>query len=358
MRTKITLATLTAACALIAFPAVSQAALFIDAKSFSTQEATSLARSTIATFSDDHTPGTPCDASGYTSTVDWGDGSPVEPATVTFRFGGDFALCEFTVAADHKYGHFGVFTTTVSVSGGPNAHTGSDIGEITVADVNIAGAFAPFVAAAGTAFNGVVATFKDQNGLSQPGDFTSSIDWGDGTPVITGTIGGANGTFTVSGAHTYAAPGNYTVRTILQHPTGPPAVAVGTVTVGGAAPPAGGPPAGGGGTTGGALPTVQMRLLSSSLRKSTLRTKGMAVRLTVGNSKAKTLKVEILRNAKHYASSTLKLSRTDGKAQTVRWKPSRALLAKLKTGVTYGFRVSIGSQATAARSFRLSATPR
>ena len=90
MRSKITLATLTAAGALVAFPAVSQAALFIDAKSFSTQEATSLARSTIATFSDDHTPATPCDASGYTSTVDWGDGSPVEPATVTFRFGGDF----------------------------------------------------------------------------------------------------------------------------------------------------------------------------------------------------------------------------------------------------------------------------
>ena len=89
-------------------------------------------------------------------------------------------------------------------------------------------AFAPFTAIAGTVFNGVVSTFKDANNLSQPGDFISTIDWGDGSPVITGTIGGANGDFTVSGAHTYAAPGTYTVRTVLEHPTGPPAVAVGT----------------------------------------------------------------------------------------------------------------------------------
>jgi hypothetical protein len=343
---------------LLTAPAASQADMFINAKSFSTQEAVSLSRSIIGTFSDDKGAAA-CDPASYTSTVNWGDGTPVEPASVIFRFGGDFTLCEYTVSADHKYAHFGIFTTTVSVSGGPLAHSAADTGEITVADVNITGVFRPFVAAAGTTFNGVVAAFQDANPLSQAGDFTSSIDWGDGI-VSTGQIGGTNGAFTVSGAHTYGAPGTYTVRTVLQHPTGPPAVAVGTVTVGAAAPPAGGPPAGGGGggTVGGALPTVQMRLLSSSLRKTTLRSKGMAVRLTVGNSKARTLKVEILRNAKHFASSTLKLSRTDGKAQTVRWKPSKVLLAKLKTGVTYGFRVSIGKQATAARSFRLSATPR
>ena len=133
MRSKISLATVAAAGALLAIPAVSQAALFIDAKSFSTQEATSLARSAIATFSDDHTPATPCDPTGYTSTVDWGDGTPVQPATVSFRFGGDFTLCEFTVNADHKYAHFGIYTTTVSVSGGPHSHSGSDTAEITVA---------------------------------------------------------------------------------------------------------------------------------------------------------------------------------------------------------------------------------
>src|SRR5213079_179 len=104
-------------------------------------------------------------------------------------------------------------------------------------DVDIAAKFQPFSASAGTAFNGVVAEFRDSNPLSQPGDFTSTIEWGDGTPVITGTIGGKDGQFTVSGAHTYAAPGTYTVRSTFEHPTGAPAVAVGTVTVGAGAGP-------------------------------------------------------------------------------------------------------------------------
>ena len=181
--------------------APARADMFVNAKAFSTQEATQLARSTIATFSDDKGAG-PCSANGYASTVDWGDGRAVEPATVSFRFGGDFTLCEFTVSADHQYAHFGIYNTTITVSGGPLGHTGSDTGEITVSDVNIAGAFQPFTAAAGTAFNGVVASFKDANNLSQPGDFTSTIDWGDGSPVITGTIGGSNSDFTVSAVNT------------------------------------------------------------------------------------------------------------------------------------------------------------
>src|SRR5436190_944901 len=138
---------------------------------------------------------------------------------------------------------------------------------------------APFSATAGSGFNGVVASFKDDNPLSQAADFSSTIDWGDGTPVITGTIAGANGQFTVSGAHTYAAPGNYTVRSTFEHPTGPPAVAVGTVTVGPGAPPPPPPPP--------ALPSVQMRLLASTLSVHALRTKGMAVRVVVSNSKAR-----------------------------------------------------------------------
>jgi len=352
-RTRVPVAALVAAGTLLVAPAMAHAAMTVNAKTFSTQEATDLSRSTIATFSDDNpTPGGACSASGYTSTIDWGDGTPVTPATVTFRFGGDFTLCEFTVTADHKYAHFGIYNTTVNVSGGPLGHTGSDTGEITVSDVDIAGAFQPFTAAAGTAFNGVVASFKDSNALSQPGDFSSSIDWGDGSPVITGTIGGANGQFTVSGAHTYAAPGTYTVRTTFTHPTGAPAVAVGTITVGNA--PVATPPA----TPPNALPTVQMRLLSSTLSRRSLRTKGLAVRLTVGNSKARTLKVQILRNGKRFATSSLKLRRTDGRAQTVRWKPSAALLKKLRSGVTYGFRIQVGKQASATRAFRVKATPR
>src|SRR5256885_3433420 len=322
--------------------APARADMFVNAKAFSTQEATQLSRNTIATFSDDRGAGA-CSPSTYTSTVDWGDGTPVQPAIVNFRFGGDFAFCEFAVTAEHRYGHFGIYARRVTVGGGPLGHSGADTGEITVDDVNINGAFVPFTATATTVFNGVVASFKDENPLSQAGDFTSTIDWGDGTPVITGTIAGADGQFTVAGAHTYAAPGTYTVRSTFEHPTGPPAVAVGTITVG-AAPPPPPPP--------GALPSVQMRLLASTVSARALRTKGLAVRLTLRNSKARTLHVRVLRNGRFYAASTLRLRRNDGRAQTVRWRPSGALMKRLRTGVSYGFQVTIAGQA-ATRAFRL-----
>ena len=349
--TRFPVAALVAAGTLLVAPAMAHAGLVVNAKTFSTQVGTKLARSTLATFSDDN-PGT-CSASGYTSVIDWGDGTAPETATTAFRFGGDFTLCEYTISADHQYAKFGVYNTAITVTG-TNGHTGADTGEITVSDVDIAGAFQPFSANAGSVFNGVVASFKDSNPSSQPGNFTSTIDWGDGTPVISGTVGGANGNLTVSGTHTYAAPGSYTVRSTLEHPAGPPSVAVGTVTVGGA-------PAGGGGGANpnpAALPTVQMRLLGSTLSRRALRTKGLAVRVTVGNSKSRTLKVTILRNGKSFATSSLKLQRTDGRAQTVRWKPSAKLLKRLRSGVTYGFRVAVGKQASATRAFRLRATPR
>src|SRR5262249_44866039 len=64
-----------------------------------------------------------------------------------------------------------------------------------------------------------VATFTDAN-LSAPlADFTTgtggaSIDWGDGTSTTAGTItqpGGVGTAFVVSGSHTYAIGGSYTI---------------------------------------------------------------------------------------------------------------------------------------------------
>jgi len=76
------------------------------------------------------------------------------------------------------------------------------------------------------------------------------------------------------------------------------------------------------------------------------------VRLTLRNSKARTLHVRVLRNGRFYAASTLRLRRNDGRAQTVRWRPSGALMKRLRTGVSYGFQVTIAGQA-ATRAFRL-----
>ena len=58
----------------------------------------------------------------------------------------------------------------------------------------------------------IVATFTESDLGQAIGDYVASINWGDGTPTSGGTIV-ANGTtsYDVTGGHTYAEPGTYTV---------------------------------------------------------------------------------------------------------------------------------------------------
>jgi hypothetical protein len=322
--------------------------MVVTAKSFSTQEAAPLARTILATFSDDATgaPGSfSCSASGYTATVDWGDGSAPSSAQVVPRFGGDFALCEYSVTSDHKYAHFGVFTTTVSIAGGPQAHSGTDTGQITVADVGIAGQGQPANAAAGTPFVGQVAEFKDQNQLSQPGDFSSTIDWGDGSLPTTGVISGQNGQFEVSGTHTYTAPGSYAVRTTFSHPTAAPAVALSTMTVGAAAPqnqqPNGQQPQ----FTG--VFSVRGTAARNGVTLKALRKTGLAIRIAA--SKARTETIEVLSGTKKVGSTKVKVK---GGVNNVRWRPSASLVKKLKAAKQYGLRIKVSGEPTLQLTFR------
>src|SRR5262249_22806333 len=63
--------------------------------------------------------------------------------------------------------------------------------------------------AAVTRFSGTVATFSDPDPFHNSVTYYAWINWGDGIEE-TGTITGT-GTFTVSGSHVYADPGNYTL---------------------------------------------------------------------------------------------------------------------------------------------------
>jgi hypothetical protein len=67
-----------------------------------------------------------------------------------------------------------------------------------------------FQATAGIAFTGTVAFVDDTRDPTATG-ITAEILWGDGT-VSFGAGGGSHGSFTVSGSHTYALAGNYTVE--------------------------------------------------------------------------------------------------------------------------------------------------
>ncbi len=87
-----------------------------------------------------------------------------------------------------------------------------------------------FTATANTAFTGQVAAFTDTRTDTLAAAFTASISWGDGSTATAGTVTGSNGAFGVSGTHTYAAPGSYTVTTTITGPGGP-VTAASTATV-------------------------------------------------------------------------------------------------------------------------------
>ncbi|GGI34587.1 hypothetical protein GCM10010987_80110 [Bradyrhizobium guangdongense] len=81
--------------------------------------------------------------------------------------------------------------------------------------------------------NVVVANFTDTDLVTPASDLVATINWGDGT-TTTGTVTGANGSFAVSGSHTYTSAGTDTITTTLsdRSPGTATATATGSATVG------------------------------------------------------------------------------------------------------------------------------
>ncbi|MDO8616611.1 MAG: PKD domain-containing protein [Dehalococcoidia bacterium] len=167
-----------------------------------------------ATFNDKGTLDT------HTATIDWGDGAPVEPGTVSeapFGPPGSTSGANGSVAGSHVYADDGLYTVTVCVTD-DDGGAACDALEVTISNV------APTVDAGadttvneGAAVSLDPATFNDRGTLDT---HTATIDWGDGTPVESGTVAeapfgppgstsGASGT--ISGSHEYGDNGLYTV---------------------------------------------------------------------------------------------------------------------------------------------------
>src|ERR1700722_15671393 len=172
-------------------------------------EGTALASNTdVASFTD----GTVTDtAANFTALIDWGDGV----TTIGTVVGSSGA---FTVEGGHTYADDDFVTPVVTVTRTTDSSQLVLFGGVNVADAdNLSGNSAPTITASpGQALtNVVVATFTDTyTGHPDGSDFTTSIDWGDGT-TTTGTLTGSGGSFTVTGSHTYATAGNYTIVTFM-----------------------------------------------------------------------------------------------------------------------------------------------
>ena len=112
----------------------------------------------------------------------------------------------------------GTYQVVVSVtdSGGTTPITVSGASHAVIADAPLAsGAAVLQTGNTGVALVGVgVGTFTDANPAAPTTDFTGTIDWGDGSPTSFAVFAGVGGgVFDVSGSHTYAKAGVYTVTT-------------------------------------------------------------------------------------------------------------------------------------------------
>jgi len=164
----------------------------------------------VATFTSDDVPAQP--VGNYSAVIDWGD--LTSSAGVITQPGG--AGTAFQVAGGHTYAEDGLYTLTVTVTdtfAGTSvpASTPITVGESLLSMTSTS----PLAAVEGTVFSGQTATFSDPPNTDPVGNYTATIDWGDGstsTAVIT-QPGGAGTAYSISGTHTYADEGTFTVNT-------------------------------------------------------------------------------------------------------------------------------------------------
>ena len=157
----------------------------------------------VATFTDADPAGTLTD---YTATVDWGDHTS-SPGAVSANLTGGF-----TVSGHHTYSEEGSFPITVSVADAGGSSATASV-TASVSDAALTATGTQIIATEGAIFNGVVATFTDADPNGMAGDYLATISWGDGTSSGTVAVNGAG--FSVSGMHTYAEEGAYTVSVVI-----------------------------------------------------------------------------------------------------------------------------------------------
>lgn len=231
-----------------------------------------------------------CDAAQYTITVNWGDGTSSN-GVIDFDSGDVGTGCDYGVSGRHTYTRAGNYTVTASVCRAGVCVTAAG-GTARVANARVRGEARSFTATAGQQLTGQLAEFNDDNRSSQPLDYTTVVDWGDGT-TSPGVLGGHDGRFDVSGQHTYASAGRYLMRVTLLEGGVPVAVSdAGTVDVGApvvqqvpvfvTAPSR---------SITGARPALRMR--SSSIRRRSLH-KGLPIQASLPSS-TRSLRVAVVR---------------------------------------------------------------
>jgi RHS repeat-associated protein len=170
-------------------------------------------------------------AGDFTVSINWGDqsGTDTTTGTVSGNRGGPF-----TVNGQHTYAEEGSYTVQITLSDdGPGTATGTITRTLTVGDAALTDTSTQANASStegGSTATLTVATFTDANPGDHHGDFTATIFWGDDTSS-TGTVSYSNGTYAVSGSHSYADEGSYAVTVDVSDDGGSTLTGSGKTTV-------------------------------------------------------------------------------------------------------------------------------
>jgi hypothetical protein len=163
---------------------------------------------TVASFTDGDTSAL---ASSFTAIINWGDGSS-SSGTVTGGNGTFSIQGTHTYAVDSYDQPGGVYALTVTVSD-PSGNTLTSNGSVAVVRPPMAGLGDNVAGQPGAALNNVqVAEFTVPDATDGQGEFSATINWGDGTSSG-GTIQEVSpGLFQVLGSHAYAMAGEYAIQ--------------------------------------------------------------------------------------------------------------------------------------------------
>ncbi len=185
---------------------------------------------TVATFTDTDSNGT---AGDYAAVIHWGDGT-TSAGTVRQNSDGSFAVTgSHTYLEENAKGY--AITADVSEQGGGSL---TAVGQATVqvADAALSdlssGATVQATEGAGTGTL-TVASFSDADPNATAGDFGAVIHWGDGTTSAGTVQQNSDGSFAVTGSHTYREENatGYAVTVDVSDQGGATLSAVGQVTV-------------------------------------------------------------------------------------------------------------------------------
>jgi PKD repeat protein len=161
----------------------------------------------VALFSDS-VSGLP--VSDFIAGINWGDG------TVSFGTVGTGAGNQYSVFGSHTYTEEGSYSPSISITSNQGGSATVQAGA-TVADASLgSGVFQSAFATEGAQFSATLATFQDANSFAAASDFAATINWDDGTTSSGTVVSAGNGLFNITGSHTYAEEGSYSVQIAIE----------------------------------------------------------------------------------------------------------------------------------------------